>query len=70
MTGVHQAVEGEVRQDVLEEGSRIELCSDTVEAGTQSARVSTFPGLGNPLLARLEITEAPVLFLYSKSHGL
>ena len=51
MTGVHQAVEGEVRQDVLDEGSRIELYSDTVEAGTQNAQVSTFPGLGNPLLA-------------------
>jgi len=47
---VHQEVEREGRQEVLEEGSRVELSSDTVEVGTQSAQVSTFPGLGNQLL--------------------
>ena len=50
MTGVYQEGEGEGRQDVLEEGSRVELSSDTVEVETQRAQVSTFPGLGNQLL--------------------
>ena len=47
---VHQEVERDRRQEVLEEGSRVELSSDTVEVGTQSAQVSTVPGLGNQLL--------------------